>query len=350
MTKQITKIPRVLHNTQNAFYLIGRRRWINQFDEALEMALRFWIDKGGDYLALANGLEKEYPSIIMVDSPKDVQFETDTHKWVAPTQPTLTVAFSGYPNVPREDVRISLEPLLFTAESVIGKYVVYLHDLLNLEDNPELNAETIKGMPRPSHTNKIKGIYTGITRKGWDIRHSQHISAANCGSPYLFHRALRGSTLLPSVHTVYGWGLSFEDAMNTEEEVVEKHSLYPLGLNMIPGGFAGIRYLGKHGFKVHNNRQGRRNWEHRERTISQFAVHCVRTNRPNPLMAANWKNDDYALSVILNNKKNFNAEDVRLIRELHRTGFGPHDIATRMMVDVGRVHRLLRGVTYRRVS
>ncbi|MES9981682.1 MAG: hypothetical protein ABW107_23470, partial [Candidatus Thiodiazotropha sp. 6PLUC5] len=42
--------------------------------------------------------------------------------------------------------------------------------------------------------------------------------------------------------------LSYEEAMDVEEKMVERSTLYPKGLNKIPGGFAGTKFLHKMGY------------------------------------------------------------------------------------------------------
>jgi hypothetical protein len=189
--------------------------------------------------------------------------------------------------------------------------------------------------------------YIGISRRGWGVRWGEHLAAAKGGSPYLFHEAIRrvgdGSM---QVHEVYGVGLSFEDAMAAEERLVARASLYPKGLNMIPGGHAGLRYLAARGF----DRVNARKWEYRHKLIREFTRHCERLGRPNPLMAARWRDAGYAATIICSNPNNFSVEDVANVRLLGSYGWEPEAIAEQMKCRVERVERLLRGSTYSRVQ
>ena len=92
--------------------------------------------------------------------------------------------------------------------------------------------------------------YVGITSRTWQQRAKEHEYAAGRNSMLLFHRALRGE--LFAVHThehiVLRAGLTRAQALRIEEVEVEArtlHGLHPNGLNMIPGGEAGLRFLSK---------------------------------------------------------------------------------------------------------
>ena len=67
------------------------------------------------------------------------------------------------------------------------------------------------------------------------------------------------------------------------------------------------------------------------------------------ILAAVWKDDDYAASVICSNKNNFDLERVREARLLASFGWTPDQIAERFACKPERVKRLVRGATYDRV-
>ncbi len=94
-----------------------------------------------------------------------------------------------------------------------------------------------------------KVFYIGLTKRPWYARLSQHIGASAAGSRLLFHKALEGTGNNLIVFHIMSSELSFDGAMNMEEGLVDGISLYPKGLNMIPGGYAGYRYLGSLGHK-----------------------------------------------------------------------------------------------------
>lgn len=120
-------------------------------------------------------------------------------------------------------------------------YTVYLHALL---------------------TNEQKDlVYYGITKRGWNLRFNEHTrSAVAQKSRRLFARTLRDlitaraeelygapdgkPKLRGLITTIIATGLTHGEALNVEEAMVEKYSLvskHPNGLNMIPGGAAGLR-------------------------------------------------------------------------------------------------------------
>lgn len=193
--------------------------------------------------------------------------------------------------------------------------------------------------------------YVGLTKQGWTSRWRQHVNAAKNGSKYLFHEAMRRAPKIGcEAHIIFCAGLSFEEAMNLEEIFVrgtpkDPSSLYPHGLNMIPGGYAGLAYLGKFGFK----NIGPRQWESRSRLLREFAAHCSRESKPNPLLAARWRDDEYAKSIIFGNPNNFSEPQIAEIRYLSSLGHDAAMIAANFQCDVRRIRNVLEGSTYWRV-
>jgi hypothetical protein len=189
--------------------------------------------------------------------------------------------------------------------------------------------------------------YIGITSRGWGVRWHEHKAAARNGSPYLFHEAIRRRHDMEGQwHDILAAGLTFDQAMKVEEEMVDRFSLYPKGLNMIPGGYAGIRYLGQHGVREVN----RKTWERRHKLIAELGSRCSREGRPNPLAAARWQDAGYAASVICSNPNNFSAADVAHIRLLGSYGSSSEVIADQLAVNPQRIKKLLNGETYSRVA
>jgi hypothetical protein len=91
-------------------------------------------------------------------------------------------------------------------------------------------------------------FYIGITRRTWQERYRQHRRNMGWGSNLLFHRALRGEfcSIGCIEHIVEYAGLTEHQAFGIEEKEVEKrslHSLFPNGLNMIPGGYARLEFV-----------------------------------------------------------------------------------------------------------
>jgi hypothetical protein len=336
---KISRLPDGLVHAANAEYLLGSAAVLggSGLINGLQIALRTYRMEA-NLLALIN-LEAEaqtFPSIglwVVVDKARP-QLSRLMHDVLPPTglQPGVTLRIDEE-GKPHRTFTCDLMPLISTAASVVGSHVVYSHVFVREQDGQ-------KGEGRG---------YVGVTRQGWEQRWQQHVAAAERGSPYLFHKAVAEFLTAAAPgdwerHSIIGCGLSHADAMNLEELVVDQCSLYPRGLNMIPGGFAGIRYLAKQGFGA-----AVKNWDHRHLIIRRFAEHCERAQRPNPLAAALWRDDGYAANIICANPNNFTAEDVALVRLLDSYGKTPIEIAAQLECREERVRNLLRGETYSRV-
>jgi hypothetical protein len=105
---------------------------------------------------------------------------------------------------------------------------------------------------QPHQTANQAIMYYGITSRHWLHRLKEHVAAANGGSPLLFHRALRDQLKGAArfQHTIIAAGLTKDEAYDVEEYLVAKYSLaanFRDGLNMIPGGYEGLRRLHERG-------------------------------------------------------------------------------------------------------
>lgn len=147
--------------------------------------------------------------------------------------PTLDIAMR---------VEIPLRSVLRGNAPLEGKYTVYLHVL---------------------RTNKGDDyLYYGITKRGWNLRFHEHTLAAVAKpAKRLFARTMNDliaarvaersgvvdqrPKLVGLITSICAVGLNRQEAMETEEYLVDKYSLaakHRLGLNMIPGGAAGVRH------------------------------------------------------------------------------------------------------------
>ncbi|WP_323990040.1 hypothetical protein [Nguyenibacter sp. L1] len=138
-------------------------------------------------------------------------------------------------------VEVPLRAVLLGNPPLENTYTVYLHSLLTSEGK-EL-------------------VYYGITKRGWNLRFNEHTRFAIAQkSRRLFARTLRDlitaradelfgvqdgkPKLRGLITTIIATGLSHAEALDVEEAMVDKYSLaakHPNGLNMIPGGVAGLR-------------------------------------------------------------------------------------------------------------
>lgn len=145
-------------------------------------------------------------------------------------------------------VEIPLRALLKGNDPLEGTYCLYLHALFTDKGNV--------------HT------YYGITKRGWNLRFSEHMKAAlaqkskrllaktlneliEARTDELYGTPDNRPKLIGLVSTLCGVGLGRKGALDGEERLVEKYSLaskHLYGLNMIPGGEAGLR-VARHFFR-----------------------------------------------------------------------------------------------------
>jgi len=137
---------------------------------------------------------------------------------------------------------IPLRALIVGNPPLAGTYTLYLHALL---------------------TNKGSSfVYYGITKRGWSLRFNEHMRAAVAQKSKRLLAStlndliearvaeLHGSVddrlkLAGLVSSVCGVGMTRDAALDAEERLVDKYSLasrHPYGLNMIPGGLAGLKH------------------------------------------------------------------------------------------------------------
>lgn len=213
--------------------------------------------------------------------------------------------------------------------------------------------DLLKGAPRLDGTHslyehgfptEVPLLYLGITKRPWFVRLAEHRSSARAGSPYLFHRALREHASLKTHHRVLLSGIDQATAFKYEEEFVQLGTLYPLGLNMIPGGAAGIRYLASLGYRVASA-------EERDGALARIVVRSDLEGRPNPLCAARWSTDqDFVNRVVCGHSGRLTVEQVRLIKMLAASGWGVGQIASHVQDRARRVREVAGGSTYARIT
>ena len=117
--------------------------------------------------------------------------------------------------------------------------------------------------------------------------------------------------------------LTFEEAMEWEEHYVDKWSLTPKGLNMIPGGFKGMKFLHEHRITDRDVVS----LEERDRAIKEYVVRNPRKGIPNPFMSELWEDDEFYLRVIEAREKTLTPDQVRQIRTLADSGWSVPEIA-----------------------
>lgn len=218
---------------------------------------------------------------------------------------------------------VPLNPVLKGYPNIEGKYVVYLH----------------------AFQTDVPLCYFGVSKRRWFERLSQHISSAKSGSPFLFHSAIINHQNVPVLHRVFYCELDRDSAMEIEEDYVDKFSLYPLGLNMIPGGNTGIKYLHNLGYTVKTILE-------RDEAIENISTKNDLSGRPNPLCAARWQSDqNFIERVICGHSGRLTVEQVQSIRLMASFGKSTEQIASILKAkNTRQVAGVIKQRTYSRIK
>lgn len=138
---------------------------------------------------------------------------------------------------------------------------------------------------------------------------------------------------------------SYEEAMDWEEAIVDKFADDPNALNMIPGGFKGLRYLHKLGI----TKKAALSLEEREIAIAEYTRQNPNKGIPNPFISQLWKDDDFYIKVIEARPKSLSREQVAKIKELHELGRSIPEIVKDVdALNESQVKRVIDGKTYLR--
>jgi hypothetical protein len=242
----------------------------------------------------------------------------------------------------------------------------------------------LKGLPNIESTHSVylhaltmdsgeDYVYYGITKRGWMRRFNEHTKLAVAGqSPLKFHRimgasiASRMKSLYPGTATDQGGeiqglciasmhhvicmaGVDLETAQNIEEYLVAKYSFdKPLGLNMIPGGRAGVSCL--HQLSVVKPEVHTLSEEDRDHAICRYLETHPRLGIPNPAIARCWDDPEYAKRIICGRDGRLSLEQLEEIRRLGAFGAEPARITELVGArNTPQVERVLAGKTYRRI-
>ncbi len=274
------------------------------------------------------------------------------HKEIMNQAPALHIMLRSISLDILQRVEIPLRYVLKGLPDIEGTYMLYLH-VLKMEGGQEL-------------------VYYGVTKRGWMKRFNEHMKQAmREESPLLFHRMLRDGirgrlhqlhgpgapsqepasthVMVANHHVVCSAGLSEEKALQGEEYLIGKYSFgKPAGLNMIPGGNAGIAYL--HRLAGPNAPRSLSTDEDRERVLEQYLRTHPRKGLPNPGIAERWKDDDYAARIICAGGRRLTRAQVAEIRAAAAAGMPVELIGESVGArNQQQVRRVLDGRTYRRI-
>ena len=253
-----------------------------------------------------------------------------------------------------------------------GSYQLYSHNIISPEKNADINRNfVIAGNINDKYHSAQKSfqrdslVYVGITKRTWQERYRQHCRDSGRGSNLLFHRALRGEFCKIGTveHIVERAGLTEKQAMEIEENEVEKrslHSLFPNGLNMIPGGYAGLKYIqhfaARTGYTVQKLTA-----DTAESVLVDVQRHSLEKlfktaviERENVEIARLWAEDsEYRINVMTNRQNRFSLRQIQAARIWYASGWLVEKIfACLQKLDAERkiseeqLERLLSGKTY----
>lgn len=218
------------------------------------------------------------------------------------------------------DYKIPLQSLLKGWGRADNGYQVYVHTLTygKIVDH---------GNRFDNNGNKVKEIsYVGITGRGWLKRFEEHIAKVRKGTGYLFHQAMRDSFLKNDMvynFELYDLNLSFDDAMNIEEILVDGWAtLAPQGFNMISGGFRGYSDLGKRRLlkKTDIKLKNQEMLDKREEVVTKFIDRELKEGNPNPLISDWWSDDENYWRAMEGHSKRLNMAQVNKIWVLYGKG------------------------------
>lgn len=194
-------------------------------------------------------------------------------------------------------------------------------------------------------------FYIGVTSRNWLVRMEEHLAEIRGGSNKRFHaawRAYAGDTNVMLSSELIVLSHTFEGIMAWEEEQVDAMMEAGKSLNMIPGGFKGLRFLHEHRLtdKVEIS------LEERDRAIAAYARRVgVRAGVPNLFLAELWRDDEFYLKVLAGRSDVLTPGQVLAIRDLAAKGRTSQQIFETVGArNVEQVQRVLQGKTYTRVQ
>ena len=255
--------------------------------------------------------------------------------------------------VSRRVISIPLQCVIKNWGDASKDHMIYEHDISPMDHAQDQLGEQFKA-----------ARYIGLTSRNWQTRYREHQRDALTGSELLFHATLaavfpeggishvgmgvfevvrRGLCLTSELEYV---NLTYEEAMQVEEKLVER-TLHPAGLNMIPGGFAGLRLLHKLGFLSRE----KATVEERNLAAAKYLHQLPRQRNPSPWISDRWQKDEYYEQVVLGRPNTLSKEQVQQIRKFGIDWkFNPGIIARLSGASERQVRDVLSGKYYSRVK
>ncbi|MBL4823591.1 MAG: hypothetical protein JKX90_08780 [Colwellia sp.] len=231
-------------------------------------------------------------------------------------------------------ISIPLQYIMKGFPNIKKQHYGYAHKIAVLDDNGQVENEY---------------VYIGVTGRDWLKRMSEHFNEIKNGSNKLFHKSWREftgkSNVLLNSELIIG-DHTYEQIMAWEETMVDRCMDSGHSLNMIPGGFKGMKFLHEH--RLLNNDKA--NLEERDAAILEYQKQHPRAGISNILISELWKDDNYASKIICGPEGRLSVQQVQKIRELDNTGIPIEKICE--MVDalnINQIQRVLSGKTYTRI-
>jgi len=233
-------------------------------------------------------------------------------------------------------ISVPLQVLMIGYGDVSTGYQGYAHSIVFLGDDGQVLNEV---------------FYIGVTSRNWLVRMREHLAEMRGGSNKRFHAAWRAYTgnaqvMLSSELVVLNH--TYEGVMAWEEEQVDAQMAAGKSLNMIPGGFKGLKFLHEHRVtdKVEIS------LEERDRAISEYVRRKgVRPTVPNLFLAELWRDDEFYLKVLAGRSDVLTPGQVLAIRDLSARHHPPQQIVEMVGArNVGQVERVIEGKTYQRIK
>lgn len=306
-------------------------------------------------------------TISSIEKSKKYKIWTTELKYINKTRtyelPTSDLIIRFYHKGIEEDFVIPLAYILGYNEkriSKLGYYQVYQHNIV-----PKDVIELRNSFGR-INTNENSFKYIGITKRNWKKRYQEHLNSSRNQSYLRFHRCLREEFFKIGAieHIVDRAGITEDEAMLIEEKNVEQISLYPIfpkGLNMIPGGKAGLKFLHEHSKKIGytiNNEISADIFESELIKMEDFNLKQIMKGKNNNLrnekLAELWATDiNFRIKAITNQKHHFSYEQIQCARLLNASGWEMEKIFENIKkisndkeININQLENLLIGNTY----
>ena len=152
-------------------------------------------------------------------------------------------------------------------------------------------------------------------------------------------------------------------ALEIEEKEVEKrslHSLYPNGLNMIPGGYAGLKCVHEYAKRTGYCAAGEVTADNIESVLVEVQRHQLNRHfnsneaeKVNAEIARLWAEDmNFRIDAMTGQQNRFSFRQIQAARIWHACGWAKEKILEHLKrldskeIGMDQLHRLLRGETY----